>query len=157
MRAIDEIRARTCAGWLARRCKSGRLSVGFSREFGERLLVKIDRVRPRPQGPVCDYLFFGHSRPDGRLWVVPVEFKAGRPDPGGVVRQLSGGARYAERLLGRPRTVVCVGVVVFGGALRGEDAETLTKDGFHLFQDRRRILYRKSKATLPEDALDLAM
>lgn len=152
MRIIAEIRARVCESWLASRCRSGRLSVGFTGEFGNRLLVDLDRVRPRLQGPICDYLFFGHNMSDDKLWVVPVEFKAGKPDPAKVIRQLSGGARYAERLLGGHRTVVSVGMLVFGGTLRGEVAEAFKNDRISLFQESRRILYTRNRATLPKDA-----
>lgn len=152
MRIIAEVRARVRESWVANRCRSGRLSVRFTREFGERLLIDLDRVRPRLQDPICDYLFFGHNRSDDRLWVVPVEFKAGKPNPAEVVRQLSGGARYAEHLLGGHRTVVSVGMLVFGGTLRGENAEAFKNDRTSLFQDSRRILYTRDRATLPKDA-----
>ncbi len=153
MKAVDEIRGRICAGWLARRCKSGRLSVGFSRVFGNRLLVDLDRVRPRIGGPICDYLFLGHNRSDDLLWVVPVEFKAGDPRPSEVIQQLSGGARYAESLLGDHRKVTCLPVVVFGGRLGEDGADVFKEERVSFFQKGRRIFYTKHKAMLPEDAV----
>lgn len=155
MTVMDEIRGRVCANWLARRCKSGQLSVRFSRVFGSRLLVNLDRVRPRVKGPICDYLFFGINVPDNRLWVVPVEFKAGDPRPSEVIRQLSGGARYAESLLGDHREVMCFPVVVFGGKLHEGGADMFNEERVPLFQRDRTIVYTKTHAEFPRDALRL--
>lgn len=98
-------------------------------------------------------LFFGLSMPDNRLWVVPVEFKAGDPRPSEVIRQLSGGARYAESLLGDHREVMCFPVVVFGGRLHGGGADMFNKERVSLFQRARTIVYTKTHAEFPGDAL----
>ena len=65
------------------------------------LIINLDKIElPRNANEKrCDYLFFAENA-NGHDWVIPIEMKGGRiNDADDLVKQLSAGARAAEKLL----------------------------------------------------------
>lgn len=96
--------------------------VGLTDMPTPRLVVDFDRPGS-PLGPNdrrCDFLFVGKCPGCGGSFVVPIEVKGGRADPGDFVPQLQAGACVAERNIPRNAKIRFLPVLVAHAMKKGD-------------------------------------
>ena len=124
--ALDRIRATAGPGNCVESCSRDGCRVDMAGVPAERAIVDADKAFPAHgwDGKRRHFVLFVELE-DGRLLVAPIELKSGYVDVSEVVKQLRGGAAFAERIAEPPPDAVCRPVLLHGKGLHPAQRDTL--------------------------------
>ena len=124
MGLVDDVRARLPDECIVNRARGQGCAVSLSRAPRPYMLIDMDcRALNLSQNAArCDFIFVS----DEGNWIVPMELKRGKIDSGSqIVRQLTAGAEYADRVVPRRADVNFVPVAVHGGGNRRAEMDRI--------------------------------
>ena len=138
--ALDGIRAKVGARNCDRSCSRDGCCVDLTDVPTDRIIVDVDKAFPAHEqgGRRCDFILFV-DRSDGSILAAPVELKSGRTDVSEAVRQLRGGADFADRFAPQSSNVDCLPVLIHGRVLDRKERNRLNR-GKIVFRGREHTI-----------------
>lgn len=127
--ALDRIRAKVGPENCVESCDRDGCRVDMAGVPADRVIVDADKAFPAHKmgGKRCDFVLFT-ERDDERILVVPIELKSGKADSSEAVKQLQGGAKFAEQVGQLPPNAVCRPVLIHGRGLHRAQLKTLGRN-----------------------------
>lgn len=139
--ALDDIRASVGAENCSKSCSRDGCSVDLMTDAPPaRVIVDADKAFPAHgrKGKRCDFILF-IDRGGAPLLAAPIELKSGRTDVSDAVRQLQGGADFADCFA--PSNADCLPILFHGKGLHKKERENLNSDSAKItFRGRKRTI-----------------
>lgn len=138
--ALNRIREKVGSENCVDSCSRGGCRVYMTDLPTDCVIVDVDKACPAHEldGKRCDFVLFA-ERSKAPFLVAPVELKSGYVDVSEVVKQLQGGAAFAEQVGQIPSNTVCRPVLIHGKGRHRAQLNTL---------DRNKVVFQGRKLTV---------
>lgn len=137
---LDSIRAKVGTENCIESCSRDGCDVDMTDLPTDCVIVDVDKAFPAHEldGKRCDFVLFA-ERSDAPLLVAPVELKSGDVDVSEAVKQLRGGAAFAERIAQPPSDSICRPVLIHGKGLHRAQRTALNRSKVAFRGDKRTV------------------